>query len=316
MGGILMTGIGLVGAQIVKQLKQEHGIRPVVLDLHFQWPYLDTILDRGDFIAVEGSILDQQLVADTLRQHDIERIVHTAAVLPLRVGHAAHPGFYQVNSWGTANLMFQARQAGVRKFVMFSTNGVYQFRQHPVTAPVAEDFPSGLSRHNSYGNSKAVAEFLLRELVEDGAFHANILRPGEIYGPVMVRPGDDPIYWLAMLNAAIAGQSYVLENHPEHRLDWVYCKDVAALAVRLLLADATPHIEYHAASGRCMGIYDFKAELDRQFSGNRVELRNCKHGGWNHPLSMNRAKTDLDFAPRYDLARGIADFVEWFRHRK
>ena len=86
---------------------------------------------------------------------------------------------------------------------MFSTNGVYQFRQHKVDAPVSEDFPSGLSPHNSYGNSKASAEYLLRELTNQGNFDGKIIRPGEIYGPVMSRDGEDSIYWKGMFDAAI-----------------------------------------------------------------------------------------------------------------
>ena len=97
MKNILITGIGLVGAQLVKKIREKKGIKPVVLDINFYWPYLDTILDRSDFIPVEGSILDHGLVSGVLSKYDIQCVVHTAAILPMRVGHDAHPGFYQVN---------------------------------------------------------------------------------------------------------------------------------------------------------------------------------------------------------------------------
>ncbi|MFP4573922.1 MAG: NAD-dependent epimerase/dehydratase family protein [Desulfobacterales bacterium] len=313
MDKILITGIGLVGAQLVKKIYKKQNIKPVVLDIDFHWPYLDTILDRNCFIPVKGSILDQDLVADALRRHDIQCIVHTAAVLPMRVGHDAHPGFYQVNTWGTANLMFSAKKAGIERFIMFSTNGVYQFREHKVDAPVTENFPSGLSPHNSYGNSKATAEFLLRELTGQGAFDGKIIRPGEIYGPVMSRPGEDPIYWKGMLDAAIEGKPFVLEGHPEHRLDWVYCKDIAEIAHKLILAEKTPHVEYNATYGKCIGIYDFKAQLDSLFPGNKIELRNCGKGGWNFPLSMERSKKDLNFTPKYNLQKGLEDYSAWYQ---
>ncbi len=313
MESILLTGVGMVGAQLMRKLAADHGVRPVALDLAPHRAFLDTILDPSSYDLIEGSILDRPLVERVLREHGITRIVHTAAVLPMRVGHDAHPGFYQVNTWGTANLMFAAAACGVKRFVMFSTNGVYQFRQHPVNGPVAEDFPSGLSPHNSYGNSKAAAEYLLRELTSEGRLDGKIVRPGEIYGPVMTRPGDDPIYWKAMFDAAIDGRPYVLEGHPEHRLDWAYSKDVAELALRVLMAPTTPHVEYHAAYGRCMGIYDLKAALDAAFPGNRVTLNACAKGGWNHPLSGQRARADLDFTPAYDLTAGLADYVEWYR---
>ena len=313
MERILLTGAGMVGAQIIKLLVDEYHLKPVVIDLEFRWPYLDTIVDRRSFVAVQGSIFDRDLVERTLKEHTIHRVVHTAAALPMRVGHAAHPGFYQVNTWGTANLMFACVACGVERFVMFSTNSVYQFRQHGVTGPVNEDYPTGLNPHNSYGNSKATAEFLLRELTEDGAFDGKIIRPGEIYGPVMQREGDTPIYWKAMLDAAIQGRSFVLEGHPEHRLDWVYCKDVARLACLLLMAEKTPHIAYNASYGRCMGIYDIAVCLYKLFPGHQVELRNCGRGGWNYPLNVDRARDDLGFRPQFDLERGIQDYMEWYK---
>lgn len=309
---VLLTGAGMVGMQLVRILNDEYGITPVVADVHFQWDYLDTIRPRDAYIPVAGSILDRPFIEKVIAEHGIRRLVHTAAVLPMRVGHDAHPGFYQVNTWGTANLLFTAAAAGLDRFVMFSTNGVYRFRDCPVTGPVAEDFPSGLTAHNSYGNSKAAAEYLLRELVTDGRLDAKIIRPGEIFGPVMNRPGDDPIYWTAMINAAIAGAPFVLRGHPEHRLDWVYAKDVARVAALVLMADKTEHIEYHAASGRVSGIYDLVAALDRVFPGHRVTLEECGRGGWNQPLSMDRARADLGFVPGFDLESGVRDYAEWY----
>ena len=81
----------------------------------------------------------------------------------------------------------------------------------------------------------------------------------------MSRDGEDSIYWKGMFDAAIDGNPFVLENHPEHRLDWIYCKDVAEVAYRLVFASKTPHVEYNATYGKCMGIYDFKENWTRYF---------------------------------------------------
>lgn len=308
---VLITGIGLVGAQVARILIDDFGIKPYLLDIRFDKEYLATIFDTGKAEFIQGNILDGKLIAEILKKHRIDRVLHLAAVLPMRVGHDAHPGFYQVNSWGTSNLLFCAVDASVERFVMTSTNGVYQFRTHEVTGPVEPDYPTGLSEHNSYGNSKAVAEYLLKELVADGKIDAKILRPGEIYGPVLNREGHEPIYWKAMLDAAIEGKPFLLENHIEHRLDWVYAKDVAEIAVRLLLNDDVRNTAFNASYEKIMGIYDWKKAIDELFPGNRIELVNCSKGGWNHPLSMKRVKEELDYTPRYDLHQGIMDYMDW-----
>jgi nucleoside-diphosphate-sugar epimerase len=304
----------MVGAQITELLARRYEMQPVVLDLCFQWDYLDTIVERDQFVAVDGSILDRALIEDLIREYEITDILHTAAVLPMRVGHDPHPGFYKVNTWGTANLLFTARDSGVDRFLMFSTNGVYQFREHGVNGPVTEDYPSGLIEHDSYGSSKATAESLLKELTAAGDIEGRIVRPGEIFGPVMSREGDDPIYWKAMIDAAIEGEPFVLESHPEHRLDWVYAEDVAEVAVRALIEDSS-HIAYHAAREACVGIYDMKDVLDRIFPTNNVSLEDCGSGGWEYPLSMERVREDLEYEPQFDLEAGIRAYKDWYIKR-
>ncbi len=309
---VLLTGAGQVGAQMIRILNEDYNVTPVVLDLRFDWEYLDTIVPRDWYVPIEGSILDGELVKNVLNDHQINRISHSAAVLPMRVGHDPHPGFFEVNVQGTSSLLFAALDAGVERFLMFSTNGVYQFRDHGVDAPVDEDYPTGLSVHNSYGNSKATAEYLLKELTRAGKIEGRIIRPGEIYGPVCKRKGDDELYWKSMIDAAITGEHYVLEGHPEHRLDWVYCKDVANAACNILMLQDVPSEAYNATFGKCMGIYDIKEELDRQFPGNRVEIVNCGKGGWNFPQSNERLRKELGVSPRFDLASGIKDYADWF----
>lgn len=313
--GILITGAGQIGVALIALLHRRHGIRPVVLDVTFRQAFLDSLVPSHTYIPIQGSVTDPDLLADLLAKHRITRICHTAAILPMRVGHDPHPGFYHVNVAGTAILLFAALQARVRRFVMFSTNGVYQFRQYGVSGPVDEDYPTGLTIGNAYGSSKATAEALLAEVGAAGRIEAHVLRPGEIYGPVEPGPEDQGVYWQQMVDAAIFGREWTLQGHPEHRLDWVYGADAADAAARLLMADTVPSFAYNVSFGRCIGIYDIKAELDRLFPGNAVRLAGCGHGGWNHPLSTARLRRELGWQPQFDLAAGLSAYAAWRRNR-
>lgn len=307
----LVVGAGMVGAHVLSDLVRT-GVRPVVVDVRIDRAFLDSIVPPDTYEAIRGSITDREFVSETFRSHDIDVAINTAAVLPMRVGHSAHPGFYEVNTWGAANLMFRAIEAGVRRVVQFSTNGVYQFRKHDVTRPVSEDFPTGLTKGNSYANSKAASEYLLHELREEGRLDGVIVRPAEVFGTVVSRPGDDAIYWQQMLDAAIDGRELVLRGEPEHRLDWVYCRDVARLAVLLATRpNIPPHPAYNAALGQVLGIYDWLDALDEVFPNHGVRLKNCGRGGWEHPLSTDRARTDLGFEAEYGLQEGIRDYAAW-----
>lgn len=310
---VLITGAGMVGAQIARLLFEQSGRPTVMIDRFFDTGYLNQILPAQAYVKAVGDLLDADFIRKTIKEYQVDAIIHTAAVLPMRVGHDAHPAFLEVNTWGSGQLMFLAKELGVKKFVLFSTNGVYRFKEFKPDGPVSEDFASGLSHHNAYGNSKALAEETLLELIEEGSFDGNIIRPGEIFGPVKGRDGDDDIYWLSMIKAAAAGEHFVLKGHPEHRLDWVYSKDVAALAARLLDFERTPRVSYHASSGACSGIYDLIDVLDELCEGHKVILEDCSRGGWNFPLSMENASVDLDFRPAFDLRSGVEDLILWLK---
>lgn len=310
---VLVAGAGMVGSQVLQLLANESGVTPVALDIDFDEEFLSSIVDLSEIECEQGSILDREFVDRVLQVHDIDAIVNTAAVLPMRVGHDPHPGFFKVNAWGVPNLMFAAIDADVDRFIQFSTNGVYQFEQNRVDGPISEEYPVGLNQKNSYADSKATSESLLAEIRQNESIEGAVLRPGEIYGPVAEKPDDDPIYWKQMIDRAVRNEPFVLDEHPEHRLDWVYVKDVAKLATELLLAKNIPHFAYNASYGKVVGIYDIKDTLDDLYPDNEIELRNCERGGWQYPLDMSRAKEDFGYVPTYDLHEGVRDYARWYQ---
>jgi nucleoside-diphosphate-sugar epimerase len=47
MNNVLITGAGMVGVQIVKILHDSYGIKPVLLDLFFDYTFIDTVVDKS-----------------------------------------------------------------------------------------------------------------------------------------------------------------------------------------------------------------------------------------------------------------------------
>ncbi|MDF1747780.1 MAG: NAD-dependent epimerase/dehydratase family protein [Alphaproteobacteria bacterium] len=108
---------------------------------------------------------------------DCDSVVHLAARVHI-MGHDTAEGeeaFREVNLHGTANLVRQAKERGVRRFVFMSTikvlgeNGV-EVAPHDPPAPF-----------DAYAVSKTEAEAAVRDL--SGDMEAVILRPPLVYGP-------------------------------------------------------------------------------------------------------------------------------------
>lgn len=109
-------------------------------------------------------------------------VIHAAARAHVMDEVAINPlaEFRRVNVDGTLNLAKQAASAGVRRFIFISSikvNGERTARGHSFTADDAP-FPE-----DAYGQSKAEAEFGLKEIAVETGMELTIIRPPLVYGP-------------------------------------------------------------------------------------------------------------------------------------
>ncbi|MEJ0005681.1 MAG: UDP-glucose 4-epimerase GalE [Steroidobacteraceae bacterium] len=154
-GTILVTGgAGYIGSHVVLQLR-ERGESVVVLDdlcRGFKQSVRDTTLVIGD-------MGNRELVLRLLHEHGVDAVMHFAAfsVVPDSVRDPLK--YYANNVCGTRNLLQCCAEAGVRQFVFSSSASVYGT---PAGDLAAEDSPT--VPISSYGTSKLVSEWMLRDL--------------------------------------------------------------------------------------------------------------------------------------------------------
>jgi UDP-glucose 4-epimerase len=154
--GILVTGgAGYIGSHVVKALGQAGYDRIVVLD-NLCTGFRNAVL-YGDFI--EGDSGDRALVSRTLRDFEVESVLHFAAhtIVPESVENPLK--YYGNNTCKTRNLLECCQDAGVRHFIFSSTAAVYGI---PKTSYALENSPP--SPINPYGTSKLMSETMLRDL--------------------------------------------------------------------------------------------------------------------------------------------------------
>jgi UDP-glucuronate 4-epimerase len=178
-GSVLVTGaLGCIGSWTVRLLL-EAGIPVVALD-----PSPDTrrlrlltspelmegvqlvTADITDLAAVEGSMID----------HDVDRIIHLAA-LQLPFSRADPPRGALVNVVGTVNLFEAARRLGITKLVYTSSIAVFdqpggRVETHAVPRPISH-----------YGVYKLANEGTARAYWHDFGVPSIGIRPMTVYGP-------------------------------------------------------------------------------------------------------------------------------------
>jgi UDP-glucose 4-epimerase len=152
---VLVTGgAGYIGSHMVYALLAA-GEKPVVLDnlsTGFDWAIAEGVP------LLIGETGDQALVAQIIREHGIEAIIHFAASIVVPESVADPLGYYKNNTVNSRALIECAVQGGVKHFIFSSTAAVYGNTEK---VPVTEDDP--LVPMSPYGSSKLMSEIMLRD---------------------------------------------------------------------------------------------------------------------------------------------------------
>ncbi len=153
---ILVTGgLGYVGSFVAHELVR--GGHEVVIVDDLSEGFTAAKPEGAKFF--QGSILDQKHIRETLRQNQIDSIIHLAAKTKVAESVAQPLSYYNLNSLGTLELFKMASELGVRNFIFSSTAAVYG--NHNVDL-VDETLPC--RPENPYGRSKYFAECGLKDM--------------------------------------------------------------------------------------------------------------------------------------------------------
>jgi nucleoside-diphosphate-sugar epimerase len=306
---VLVTGgTGYVGSHLARALVEE-GHDVVAFDAGADERLLDRLGVVEAVRVVRGDVTDLAALARAVREHDVTRIVHLAALMTEDV-RADTLGSTRVNALGTNNALEAARlfEERVERVVLASSETVYAAGSRYDEVPVEED--ALLCPDSPYSAAKRYGECLAETYREDHGVSAVALRPTGVFGPfrrsftafaelfeapavgdpARVRDGGTAVSWLYVADAADAFRRAALApasalSHGVYNVRGeVATVAEAAEAVRDLLDDASVSVKDHA-------------DLD-----------------WSaQNLSLSRSRADLGYEVGYDLSAFVREYVNAVR---
>ncbi len=236
MTWLVTGGAGYIGSHVVRALLQAD-LRTVVLD--------DLSTGHRDFVPsevpfVRGSILDGDLLLDTMADHDVTGVIHVAGFKYAGVSVQQPLHTYQQNVTGTATLLAVMEEKRVDRMVFSSSAAVYGT---PDTELVTEN--TAKNPQSPYGQSKLIGEWLLADQgVARGLRHTS-LRYFNVVGsgdPALYDSSPHnlfPLVFTALLEGRtprINGDDYATPDGTNVR-DYIHVADLAvshvAAALRL-----------------------------------------------------------------------------------
>lgn len=316
MGKLLITGaMGHVGYETARQAA-EAGIE-VVGQVLATFRQADAEALGPHVTWVKCDLSNPYELAMLAAEHDIEGVIHTAAIPNDKVGIPQPMRTFESNVVATELLLESARRLGWRRFILVSTGSVFQNLPDAVT-PVAEDtLPTPKSL---YAVTKRSAELMTGVYASTYGLSAVTARISWIYGPPLVPAAFDgprgPVP--EFLRRALKGEAVDEPSGGDFAASFTYVADCAAGLLALYGATTLAHDTYHVGSGRNYTTFEVARAVEKAVPGATVavgpgSLPWTETTVMRGPLACERMAEELGFRPAHDLDAGIAAFAEWMR---
>ena len=287
MTWLVTGGAGYIGSHVVRALV-DAGLSPVVLD--------DLSSGFAEFVPadvpfVKASLLEAATVESTLRDHEVEGVIHIGGFKYAGVSVSRPIHTYEQNVTATIVLLRAMKTVGVDKFVFSSSAATYGT---PDVDVVTEQ--TAVSPESPYGESKLIGEWLLRDAGRAHGLKHTSLRYFNVVGSGSPGPLDAsphnlfPLVFDVLYRGGtpyINGDDYPTPDGTCVR-DYIHVSDLALAhveAARKLAAGDDLEPIYNLGSGTGSSVRQIMDTI-REVSGNdftpAIQGRRpaTRHGSW------------------------------------
>lgn len=321
---VLITGAaGFIGSNLVEHFLGK-GFEVVGLD-NFATGFkhnLDVFLPNPDFTFIEGDIRNLE---DCKRGTDgVDYVLHQAALgsVPRSIKDPITSNSTNID--GFLNMLVAARDAGVKRFVYAASSSTYG--DSPKLPKVEEKIGNPLS---PYAVTKYVNELYADVFARTYGMQCVGLRYFNVFGKNQTPEGAYAAViplWVKML---IKHQQPVINGDETYSRDFTYVDNVAQANEKAMLTptdklktEEKPYVHqvFNVAFGGnttliglFMALRDNLAKQDPEIAGIEPILGPFREGDIPHSqASINKAKTMLNYNPKYDARQGFELVAEWY----
>ena len=298
---LVTGGTGFIGAHIVRLLKEE-GESPAAYDVAPNKNLLEQLMGKeADQIPViPGDITDLEHLIHTCQEHNVERIIHTAAI----IGSENPPLTVHVNCGGTINVLEASRILGIKRVVLASSISVYgppdRYREEyiPNDAP---HYPQSI-----YAASKSFNESCAHHYFKEYGVDIISIRLAHVYGPGRLRKGigrtiDEELF----IKPALGKPGRVPIGDAIH--NFMYVKDAARVMVMASTVETTKTRAF-TADGDIVSTAQAASCVRRFLPGAEITLLPGS-ADWASKFDTKPIRDEIGYRPEWTAEQGIKDFI-------
>ena len=300
---ILITGgAGFIASHIVDKYIAE-GNHVVVVD-NLSAGSLNNLNKKAEFYNID---IYKNPLGEIIQKHKIDVICHHAAQIDLRKSISDPVYDARINIEGSLNLFQAALKSGVRKIIFASSGGSIYGEQ--------KEFPARENHSKNpispYGISKLAVEKYLKFYKFHYGIEHIILRYSNVYGPRQSSKGDCGVIsvFCKLLNEK---KQPVLNGDGTNTRDYLYVQDVVEANLNALHYNGSAIVNISTAAETNLNelfklINESYGNIAKEVHGNPIPGEQKRS-----VLDNSKAKEILNWAPEFNIEKGIAETCKWF----
>ena len=294
---ILLTGAsGMVGRNLVSYFK-EKGAEVIPTDLA-GW-------------EISGDLLDRDFVFNRLATLDFDSIIHLAAITELKKTIEDPKLCFEVNCFGTLNMLELANRKKVSRILCASSANVFGA---PAGNPVTESAP--FSPRVPYDYSKVICESMAMSFFKSKGVPVTLTRSWLLFGEY-----DQPSRaTLRFIRGCLKDEPLTLFNEGRDTTSPSHVRNYAKLALTVLSNGRAVGEAFNFGGERPVSVREL-AETIKTLTASksklilappRTELE--KEPQISYP-SMEKARTVLGYRHELTLEQGLRRTIEWVKRQ-
>jgi dTDP-glucose 4,6-dehydratase len=310
MNVLVTGGCGFIGSNLVKHLRRHRPDWTVVnLDLLTYAGNLENLRElEGDakHLFVRGDISDRKLVGELIKSHGVQAILHLAAESHVDRSILGPEEFIRTNVLGTQRLLESAREHGVRRFVMVSTDEVYG----SLGPSGAFTEASPLDPSSPYSSSKASSDLIALAYHKTYGMDVAVTRCSNNYGPYQFPEKLIPLMTLHALN----DKPLPVYGDGGNVRDWLHVEDHCQ-ALLLVLEGGKAGEVYNIGGGAERKNIDLVRTVLRLLKKPESLIAYVKDRPGHdrrYAIDPTKIRAQLGWTPAHTFERGLEETVRWY----
>jgi len=311
---ILITGgAGFIGSHLSEKYTLE-GHTVLCLDnfMNSDLGNIRGLLNYKNFKLIKGDVRDFDLLEKIVV--DVDVVIHLAAQIHVDRSILEPKLTYDVNIFGTLNILELARRYDISKVIHTSTSEVYGSAQY---VPMDENHP--LDAPHPYGASKVAADRMCNAYIQTYGVNVCIMRPFKTFGPRQKDTGYGGVISI-FVKRSLNGTPPIIYGDGMQTRDYTYVKDLVR-AYDMILKYKKPMREpINFGTGREIRIIDLAHKI----------IGLCGKKGRIKPVHVaprpgevgrlvadySKAKKLLGWEPEFTFENGLIEFIKWYKSYK